>query len=86
MAARLKRPPTVNALSKVVGQPGLDLSTATLDHFRNVGINDADCIKVSAIIIYGDKEDKRSGITSRTFDPSSGMDGQCFFWLKISTY
>ncbi|RDB26567.1 hypothetical protein Hypma_005670 [Hypsizygus marmoreus] len=73
-AQRLKRPPTINQLAKVSAQPTLPLTTAGLDTFRNVGYNDADCIKVCVEARTNGKIDARLGTTSRAYPPNMLVD------------
>ncbi|RDB20021.1 hypothetical protein Hypma_013049 [Hypsizygus marmoreus] len=73
-AQRLKWPPTTNQLAKVSAQPTLPLTTAGLDNFRNVGYNDADCIKVCVEARTNGKIDARLGSTSRAYPPEMSVD------------
>ncbi|KAJ6477984.1 hypothetical protein DFH09DRAFT_1342071 [Mycena vulgaris] len=66
---RLHRGPKQNALAATPVQPTLELNTAALDQFRNVGYNDADCIKVYAEPRLVSKIEHRLGSTSRAAVP-----------------
>src|SRR5271169_1314533 len=68
-AHRLRHPPTTNQLATVPTQPTIPLTTAALDNFRNLGYNDADCIKCFFEARISNKVDQRYGATSRPFAP-----------------
>ncbi|KAJ6524657.1 hypothetical protein DFH09DRAFT_1096060 [Mycena vulgaris] len=70
---RLHRGPKQNALAATPVQPTLELNTAALDQFRNVGYNDADCIKVYAEPRLVSKIEHRLGSTSRAYAPETPM-------------
>ncbi|KAJ7433581.1 hypothetical protein B0H11DRAFT_1939353 [Mycena galericulata] len=86
---RTNRQPKPNALAATPPQPTVDLNTAALDQFRNVGYNDADCIKVyaEARLDTNAKVNMRLGQTSRSYPPDTFMDGKCLsnLWLREGT-
>ncbi|KAJ7475381.1 kinase-like domain-containing protein [Mycena galericulata] len=93
---RTNRQPKPNALAATPPQPTVDLNTAALDQFRNVGYNDADCIKVyaEARLDTNAKVNMRLGQTSRSYPPDTFMDeikddllaGWNVTWTKTKTY
>ncbi|KAJ6484712.1 kinase-like domain-containing protein [Mycena sanguinolenta] len=93
---RTNRQPKPNALAANPPQPTVDLNTAALDQFRNVGYNDADCVKVYAEVRLGAtcKVNMRLGQTSRSYPPDTMMDeikdellaGWNVTWTKTKTY
>ncbi|KAJ6461637.1 hypothetical protein DFH09DRAFT_1347998 [Mycena vulgaris] len=70
---RLHRGPKQNALAATPVQPTPELNTAALDQFRNVGYNNADCIKVYAEPCLVSKIEHRLGSTSRAYAPETPM-------------
>ncbi|KAJ7148736.1 kinase-like domain-containing protein [Mycena crocata] len=91
---RINRPPRPNALAAAPPQPTIDLNTAALDKFRNVGFNDADCIKVYAEARVNGKIDQGLGFTSRAYPPDTQVleimrdliDGWNIPWLKTRVF
>ncbi|KAJ7280612.1 hypothetical protein C8J57DRAFT_1500831 [Mycena rebaudengoi] len=90
------RQPKPNALAATPPQPTVDLNTAALDQFRNVGYNDADCVKVyaKACLDTNSKVNMRLGQTSRSYPPDTFMDeimdellaGWNVTWTKTKMY
>lgn len=72
---RMHRAPRPNALAGTPVAPTIALNTAALDQFRNVGHNDADCIKVYAEPRLVNKIDASLGSTSRSYSPETPMEG-----------
>ncbi|KAJ7894287.1 hypothetical protein B0H14DRAFT_3657558 [Mycena olivaceomarginata] len=63
-----------NTLASTPVAPTIALNTAALDQFRNVGHNDADCIKVYAEPRLVNKIDASLGSTSRSYSPETPME------------
>ncbi|KAF7368008.1 Kinase-like protein [Mycena sanguinolenta] len=91
---RTHRPPKQNALANAPVTPTIPLNTAALDQFRNVGYNEADCIKVYAEPRLVNKIDASLGTTSRSYSPETSMEeiksdllkGWNIAWLKKHVY
>jgi hypothetical protein len=83
-ALRTHRPQKPNALAANSPQPTIELNTAALDQFRNVGYNDADCVKVyaEARLDTNSKINMRLGQTSRSYPPDTSMDSECPFFAR----
>ncbi|KAJ7307951.1 kinase-like domain-containing protein [Mycena albidolilacea] len=87
---RIHRGPKQNTLASIPVAPTIALNTAALDQFRNVGHNDADCIKVYAEPRLVNKIDASLGSTSRSYSPETPMEeikaelinGWNIAWLK----
>lgn len=72
---RTHRGPKQNTLASTPVAPTIPLNIAALDQFRNVGHNDADCIKVYAEPRLVNKIDVSLGSTSRSYSPETPMEG-----------
>ncbi|KAJ6556958.1 kinase-like domain-containing protein [Mycena sp. CBHHK59/15] len=91
---RIHRQPKPNALAITPPQPTVELNTVALDQFRNVGYNDADCVKVYAEPRVINKIDHQLGITSRSYSPETLMEeiiadllkGWNITWLKTHLF
>ncbi|KAJ7813494.1 hypothetical protein B0H14DRAFT_3879173 [Mycena olivaceomarginata] len=75
-ALRTHRPQKPNALAANSPQPTIELNTAALNQFRNVGYSDADCVKLyaEARLDTNSKINMRLGQTSRSYPPDTSMD------------
>ncbi|KAJ6580599.1 kinase-like domain-containing protein [Mycena sp. CBHHK59/15] len=86
--------PKPNTLAITPPQPTVELNTVALDQFRNVGYNDADCVKVYAEPRVINKIDHQLGITSRSYSPETLMEeiiadllkGWNITWLKTHLF
>ncbi|KAJ7641738.1 kinase-like domain-containing protein [Roridomyces roridus] len=70
---RTNRPTQSNSLANKPPTPTIPLNTAALDQFRNVGHNDADCIKVFVEMRIGKTLSIDLGKTSRPYPPNTPM-------------